>query len=338
MRSIPLVLVCVACVGLGRRMRTTNDQVADSSDSEHQSSHSGSNAAQTLHARASHSQLAPNKKSTAAALLVSLLLAFKPGADALTFSNRVAVTARGHTAERLAVTQHGLHDSNPLGLGHNRTDAPQLPREDWQNGNKWYSLFHREGVDDVHGHLYQTPTRYVGTRAEGSYKGSTRVTFTLPVNGEGVPPVRTVDFLVSKRGDRPSFAAVEVTLPLDVNVRSLGVANLQDRVVVTDVIGHAANLAEIRPHDMIRAVSMPTERSSAKPWWDAMGMRAEVQEGVAMLDNTGVSAYRAAIEANVNANGPNAKVVLLIERPVSVTDVNHNNWAQTRRQASHHGR
>jgi len=37
-----------------------------------------------------------------------------------------------------------------------------------------------------------------------------------------------------------------------------------------------------------------------------------------MLDNTGVPAYQAAIEANLRANGPNAKVVLLIERPAAV--------------------
>jgi len=118
-----------------------------------------------------------------------------------------------------------------------------------------------------------------------------------------------------------------------------GLFSGKTRMIVTRVIGGKAKAAQIRRGDMIRAVSMPEEGSSASIWptgsWQLFGVAApQSEEGMAMLDNTEGAAYEAAINANVRANGPKAKVVLLIERPVADQD-SIDDWFKPGRQGVH---
>lgn len=212
--------------------------------------------------------------------------------------------------------------------------AAQLPREEWPAGKKWYRFIPgtAEGfAAQSLGNLRGNPTSYTGTRAKGAYKGSNRVTFSLPKEDatfvgdeEAAPQIRTMEFLRSKEKDLPSFGAVEVQLPLNMDIHSFGVGKLfsgQARVVVTDVYGKKAQNAGIQAGDMIRAVSVPEGVSSDNMWEKA----PETEQGMAMLDNNGAGAYQAAILANERAHGKNAKVVLVIERSVSDPN-NDDDW------------
>lgn len=126
--------------------------------------------------------------------------------------------------------------------------------------------FEEYAHNDIVGYICKTPDKFQGLRRDGVLKGTRRVQFTLP--GRDDEP-KTLELMYSRSKDNPSFGAVRVKLPLNVQVSSE-----KQRVMVTRVNpGSAADNARIQQGDIIRAISVPestVEGSGTVSWWDKM--------------------------------------------------------------------
>lgn len=226
----------------------------------------------------------------------------------------------------------------------------RVGQHDLHGRKQSYRFIHNDNPEpqEMHGSI-QNPYMFTSTQSEGTYKKSNLVTFTLPRNDKVAPHIKTIELLPSNEKGVSSFGAVEVKLPLNLHMDVLGVGELfsgETRAVVTNAHDGKAKAAQIRRGDIIRAVSMPERVSpgSTGPVGtlhlaaaNILGMALpQSEEGMAILDNTGGAAYEAAINANVRANGPHAKVVLLIERPVTDED-DSDNWFKHGSSALHAG-
>jgi hypothetical protein len=226
---------------------------------------------------------------------------------------------------------------------------PQLPRESWPEAAGKEYRFLRKGDDTFEEYRFSVATgygiiqdKYVGSRKPGRYKQSRRVSFSVPVDGDArlnvktldgtsmkmtaasvdEASMRTIELLRTESSGNPSFAAVELALPLQLKVTKRNQASEDDkyrdiekqRIVVSNVKedGHAG-LAGIKVGDIIRAVSLP---KMAVPSTET----GESEDGMVMLDAKEVSVWDASLKDNVQLNGENAKVVLLIERPLNTNE------------------
>jgi len=199
-------------------------------------------------------------------------------------------------------------------------------RRFWPDGQRSYLFVDRRG-EEVNAN-FKPPSWFSGSRSEGKYKNSHRVTFTMPEDEGKDLRMTTVELLKSNLKDNPTFGAVAVKLPLSIEPRSADrsgkMFSAQNRVVVGVVKeGGHGKMANLRPGDIIRGVSMPDEAGmgpqKANAWWDVLGVAsAKVENGMAMFDNEGVAAYDGALKANERVHGNNAEVILLIERQVVV--------------------
>jgi FMN phosphatase YigB (HAD superfamily) len=264
--------------------------------------------------------------------------------------------------------------------------ATQLPREDWPVGLKSYRFIKKDDptleeysstssskaseqyVPGSPKHsstgLSKTPEQYEGTHEHGTYKGSWRVTFSSPrqslvgleaqanyARARQAPT--TIEFLKSNELDSPSFGAVEVQLPFDIEVtQSNCVGKLSSvphditdagldarkRLVVTNVQGANAKFSKIQRGDIIRAVSVGAHDDSDKPWWSekpedipwGKSVQTEapaVEDGMVMLDGKGVSTYDAVLLENMRRHLKQEHMMpktvqFLIERPHQVPDEN----------------
>jgi len=199
-------------------------------------------------------------------------------------------------------------------------------RRFWPDGQRSYLFVDRRG-EEVNAN-FKPPSWFSGSRSEGKYKNSHRVTFTMPEDEGKDLRMTTVELLKSNLKDNPTFGAVAVKLPLSIEPRSADrsgkMFSAQNRVVVGVVKeGGHGKMANLRPGDIIRGVSMPdwdeagmsTAGMSTGPWWDVLGVAsAKVENGMAMFENEGVAAYDGALKANERVHGNNAEVILLIER------------------------
>lgn len=163
----------------------------------------------------------------------------------------------------------------------------------------------------------RTPEKYVGLSRDGVYENSCRVQFTVP--GKDDHPT-TVELLRYK-GKATSCGAVRVKLPLDARLV------FRDSYFVVKNITDESNAqnSSIMVGDIIRAVSLPVSRqpSPDAPWWAPFGAllgAPEAEEGMVMLDGKSEKDYEAAIQENIRVNGPEAEVVLLLERPADVQE------------------
>jgi len=264
--------------------------------------------------------------------------------------------------------------------------ATQLPREDWPVGLKSYRFIKKDdptleeysstssskaSEQYVPGSpkysstgLSKTREQYEGTHKHGTYKGSWRVTFSSPRQSlvgleaqanyaRARQGPTTIEFLKSNELDSPSFGAVEVQLPFDIEVtQSNCVGKLssvpQDitdagldarkRLVVTNVQGANAKFSKIQRGDIIRAVSVGAHDDSDKPWWSekpedipwGKSVQTEapaVEDGMVMLDGKGVSTYDAVLLENMRRHLKQEHMMpktvqFLIERPHQVPDEN----------------
>merc|ERR1740138_1229330 len=115
---------------------------------------------------------------------------------------------------------------------------------------------------------------------------SSRVQFTL--HGRDDEP-QNIELLRSRERDNPSFGAVKLRLPVDIDVVSRN-----SRLVVQRVSeGGSADYARIRQGDIIRAVSVPAtedNEGSDASWWARLGRSPvpDTEKGMAILDGKSV--------------------------------------------------
>jgi hypothetical protein len=132
---------------------------------------------------------------------------------------------------------------------------------------------------------------------------------------------KTIELLRTRGDDNPAFSAVKVTLPIGASV-----ASKNSRLVVKGVAdGSNADLSRLRQGDIIRAVSLPetSEPQKEASWWEKpfQMQLPEVEQGMVILDGwKSAKDYNTAIRENLRVQGGNAHVVLIIERPLKVTD------------------
>jgi len=172
--------------------------------------------------------------------------------------------------------------------------------------------FEEYAHNDIVGYICKTPDKFQGLRRDGVLKGTRRVQFTLP--GRDDEP-KTLELMYSRSKDNPSFGAVRVKLPLNVQVSSE-----KQRVMVTRVNpGSAAENARIQQGDIIRAVSLPETEDSRvdASWWARVTqvLVPDAEEGMVILDGKSPATFAAAVQENLRVQGKNAEVVLIIERP-----------------------
>jgi hypothetical protein len=179
--------------------------------------------------------------------------------------------------------------------------------------------FEEYAHNDIVGYICKTPDKFQGLRRDGVLKGTRRVQFTLP--GRDDEP-KTLELMYSRSKDNPSFGAVRVKLPLNVQVSSE-----KQRVMVTRVNpGSAAENARIQQGDIIRAISVPestVEGSGTVSWWDKMmsSPMPKTEEGTVILNSKdAVPEFNAALQANLRENGRAAEVVLVLERPFRISN------------------
>lgn len=192
-------------------------------------------------------------------------------------------------------------------------------REEWPEGQRPYRFIDRSG-EEVNAN-FKTPDRYSGSRSQGEFAHSHRITFTMPEEEGKDLQMKTVELLRSNLKDNPTFGAVAVRLPLMIEPRAADCSgkffSAQNRVVVSNIFPGNGKSADLRKGDIIRGVSMPdgADSNKANAWWDVLGVASsKVENGMAMFDNEGVAAYDGALRANERVHGKNAEVVLLIER------------------------
>lgn len=193
-------------------------------------------------------------------------------------------------------------------------------REEWPDGQRPYRFIDRSG-EEVNVN-FKTPDRYSGSRSQGEFENSHRITFTPPEEEGKDMQMKTVELLRSNLKDSPTFGAVAVRLPLMIEPAARDCSgkffSAQNRVVVGKILpGGNGKSALLREGDIIRGVSVPDGEDSKKAnaWWDVLGVASsKVENGMAMFDNEGVAAYAGALRANERVHGQNAEVVLLIER------------------------
>jgi len=186
------------------------------------------------------------------------------------------------------------------------------------------------------GFACKTPEHFSGQRLLGASEGSFRIQFTLPDKDD---EPKTVE-LRRSTNNNPSFGAVKVKLPLDMEVKvgrfdprklvevplPFGISivvNTYDRekfrLVVQQLADEGnARRAKIQEGDIIRALSIPDNPEGIPPW-------IESENGMLMLDllyEQSAAAFNYATLKNeadsVASNASRAEVVFLIERPTQV--------------------
>lgn len=163
--------------------------------------------------------------------------------------------------------------------------------------------------------VYGIPERFAPTRQDGIVPGSSRLQFLLP--GEDEP--KTIELLKSRGYDNPSFGAVRVKLPIGATIVA------QNSRLVVKSVEEQSNVerAGIRANDIVRAMSLPQAQASQgdHPWWTLVGRRPlpDAEEGLVILDGEPASLFDEALRQNLRVNGEQAEVVLLIERPVTIS-------------------
>jgi len=222
--------------------------------------------------------------------------------------------------------------------GQGRTDGRK--EKDFKDYQESPGKFHRFISEDdptfaeyaynrIVGYICKTPDKFQGLRTDGSFKGARRVQFTLP--GMDDKP-KTIELMYSKTKDNPSFGAVRVNLPLNVEV-----ASEDQRVVVTRVNpGSRAENARIQKGDIIRAMSVPdtsdeqrTRDQSPLSWLEQMmkNPKPQAEEGMVILNSKdAVPEFNAALQANLRERGRESEVVLIIERPFLMNTPDDSNY------------
>lgn len=242
-------------------------------------------------------------------MLALLLAAFSPSAvfkapDAaagLRRSNRESFSDAHHSPamrdeESLLLTPADLSTEVPAAI---------LPDEHGQF-HRFIREFVFSGVSDS---TYKTPERFKGSRTDGACTGTRRVHFSLP--GKEDQP-KTIELLPCRAEDNPSFGAVQVKLPFDVQLLSKS-SYLEVGGVKAEGNADASGIME---GDIIRAISLPSckdkeQQLSSEPLQGA-------EEGMVILDAKSIGDYDAVLQEHHRLGGNQAAVVLLIERPSKI--------------------
>lgn len=340
-------LVCLACIGYGDRLQGPSQVFTKMIFASHPTityipsvlgafapvNNLGSLAFANLylmpkHTERHHTKLRMSDDSNAESTDVDAELLKIRAERAALEAKKAEIEAQRLELELQELKTKPVVDQAPSGASTVPSDCQMWPEE--------AGKFHRIISENLGGVMCTTRADYFGTRIPGDYNGSFKVRFTLP--GKDDDP-KTLELLQISEG-KPSFGAVKVTagnfirltpqpkeMPIGSSIQQLtGKSDPAFNKFVVTEINEYVNTAMILPGDIIRAISAPEEANDQKSaWWDVVGNAVtkvflgdlpSLEEGMVVFDGyTKPKNILAAVNANIQANGQDGEIVVLIERP-----------------------